>query len=128
MSSENRNAAPAVEGPSGEAVAENQLSKPYHHESGTATTARAEHSLAGRSANADHESRPAVTVPAIESHTPTYFCKFCGNPCKRLAPWNLQALEAGELTEVAHKNCLLRASNTDRSLRLLARKVLRGDL
>jgi hypothetical protein len=43
--------------------------EPYHIGSGTATTARDEPSLDGRSSHADLESRPAVTGPRHRSHS-----------------------------------------------------------
>jgi hypothetical protein len=69
MTLKNTNAAPTVERRSGVANRTgSQRSENYHEVSGAATTARAEPSLDGRSAHADLESRPAVTVPSIESH------------------------------------------------------------
>jgi hypothetical protein len=48
-----------------------RTTQPYHACNGTATTARREPSLDGRSLHADLESRPVVTDPRHRSHSAT---------------------------------------------------------
>ena len=68
----NEKAAPVTAGSGQERTQEHDRTPtPYHGCSGTATTARREPSLDGRSLHADLESRPVVTGPRAISHSPT---------------------------------------------------------
>ena len=69
MQSRNEKALPAATGKAKREI--ESATEHYHEGSGTATTARDESSLAGRSSHADLESRPVVTGPRHRSHSAT---------------------------------------------------------